>query len=68
MLLSKAVMLHMAGPGNQTHDPGVASAMLYQLSYMGGDLFGNFPCVDLYSQNCMLNHHYTFVVSLQSTG
>ena len=28
-----AYILQMAGPRNQTHSPGIASAMLYQLSY-----------------------------------
>lgn len=37
-LVMHAYILCMSGPGNQTHYPGVASAMLYQLSYSGTNL------------------------------
>lgn len=34
-LVMHAYILCMSGPGNQTHYPGVARAMLYQMSYRG---------------------------------
>lgn len=35
VLVMRAYILHVGGPGNWSHNPGGASAMLYQLSHTG---------------------------------
>ena len=75
----RSYILHMVGPGNQTHYPGVTSAMLYHLSYKGPRCDAIISCVKYIFNILHLSHladaliihyhtspHYTFTIHRQA--